>query len=90
MSLFVHVTIKSWYSVGKTIAEKEAFSYAKSSGLNIVTLCASIIIGPMLQSTLNASCLFLLDYMTGLYCIAYAVSLFFFFISKLLITKTSV
>ncbi|PIA25654.1 hypothetical protein AQUCO_10900005v1 [Aquilegia coerulea] len=49
----------SWYYVSKTIAESQALEYAKNTGLEVVTVCPSIIIGPMLQSTMNASSLFI-------------------------------
>lgn len=52
-----------WYCLAKTIAESEAFEYAKANDLNLVSVCPSVIIGPMLQSTLNASSLLLLAYM---------------------------
>ncbi|KAK3014336.1 hypothetical protein RJ639_008929 [Escallonia herrerae] len=55
--------IENWYCVSKTMAEGEALGYTKRSELNIVTVCPSIVIGPMLQSTLNTSSLFLLNYM---------------------------
>ncbi|PSS01991.1 Cinnamoyl-CoA reductase [Actinidia chinensis var. chinensis] len=51
-----------WYCLGKTIAETEAIEFGRRNELNIVTICPSIVIGPMLQSTLNASSLFLLRY----------------------------
>ncbi|WOH12278.1 hypothetical protein DCAR_0831780 [Daucus carota subsp. sativus] len=56
---------KNWYCLSKTIAEKEAWCHAKESGLDIVTICPSIVIGPMLQSTANASSLHILRYMKG-------------------------
>uniref|UniRef100_A0A0E0LDM5 NAD-dependent epimerase/dehydratase domain-containing protein n=1 Tax=Oryza punctata TaxID=4537 RepID=A0A0E0LDM5_ORYPU len=46
---------KNWYTLGKTIAEIEAFDHAKRSGLDLVTLCPSLVIGPLLQPTVNAS-----------------------------------
>ncbi|XP_006656267.1 cinnamoyl-CoA reductase 1-like [Oryza brachyantha] len=46
---------ENWYTLGKTIAEIEAFDHAKRSGLDLVTLCPSLVIGPLLQSTVNAS-----------------------------------
>lgn len=57
--------IEEWYCLGKTIAEHEALEYAKKSELNMVTVCPSIVIGPMLQSTMNASSLFLLRCLKG-------------------------
>ncbi|XP_059636469.1 cinnamoyl-CoA reductase 1-like [Cornus florida] len=56
-------TLKLWYCLGKTLAESEALEYARRNELNLVTVCPSICIGPMLQSTVNASSLFLLHYL---------------------------
>ncbi|CAK7345969.1 unnamed protein product [Dovyalis caffra] len=56
---------KQWYFLAKTIAEKEALEYAKRNELNVVTLCPSIIIGPLLQSTMNSSGLYLLSFLKG-------------------------
>lgn len=53
-------TTKNWYCLAKTEAESEAFDYAKQSGLNVVTVCPTIILGPMLQSTVNASSMVLI------------------------------
>ncbi|XVE94359.1 hypothetical protein REPUB_Repub02eG0002300 [Reevesia pubescens] len=55
--------IKQPYCFSKTAAESEAWEYAKRSGLNIVTICPSIIIGPLLQPTLNSSSLYLLRFL---------------------------
>ncbi|XP_042495455.1 cinnamoyl-CoA reductase 1-like isoform X3 [Macadamia integrifolia] len=46
---------ENYYRLSKTVAESEAWDYAKRSELNVVTVCPSLVIGPMLQSTLNAS-----------------------------------
>ncbi|KAK3232092.1 hypothetical protein Dsin_003973 [Dipteronia sinensis] len=53
-------TTKNYYCLGKTIAESEAFEYAKRGELDIVTVCPSIVIGTMLQPTINSSSLLLL------------------------------
>lgn len=45
----------SWYSVAKTMAESQALEYGRSSGLDVITVCSSIIMGPMLQSAVNTS-----------------------------------
>ncbi|KAJ4962730.1 hypothetical protein NE237_022669 [Protea cynaroides] len=47
--------IKNYYCLSKTVAESEACEYAKRSGLNLVTVCPTLVLGPMLQSALNAS-----------------------------------
>ncbi|KAI0492388.1 hypothetical protein KFK09_026659 [Dendrobium nobile] len=57
--------IEHWYSLSKTMAEKEAFRYAQETGLDVVTLCPSIVIGPLLQSTVNVSSFLLLDVLKG-------------------------
>ncbi|PIA25652.1 hypothetical protein AQUCO_10900003v1 [Aquilegia coerulea] len=55
-----------WYYLAKTIAERQALEYGKKTGLDVVTVCPSMILGPMLQSTLNASSLFLYSMLMGL------------------------
>ncbi|XAR64293.1 hypothetical protein NMG60_11024573 [Bertholletia excelsa] len=56
---------ENWYSLGKTVSEMEAMEFGRRNGLNVVTVCPSIVIGPMLQSSLNASSLFLLNHLKG-------------------------
>ncbi|KAI0492390.1 hypothetical protein KFK09_026661 [Dendrobium nobile] len=56
---------EDWYSLSKTMAEKEAFRHAQETGLDVVTLCPSIVIGPLLQSTVNVSSFLLLDILKG-------------------------
>ncbi|KAA3453524.1 cinnamoyl-CoA reductase 2-like [Gossypium australe] len=46
---------KNWYCLSKTEAESEAFEFAKKSGLDVVSVCPTLILGPLLQSTINAS-----------------------------------
>lgn len=53
-------TTKYWYTLSKTEAESEALEFAKRSGLDVVTVCPSLILGPILQRTVNASSLVLL------------------------------
>ncbi|KAK2660981.1 hypothetical protein Ddye_007514 [Dipteronia dyeriana] len=55
--------IQNWYCVAKAIAEREALEYVKRGELNIVTVCPSIIIGPLLQSTMNSSSLYFLKFL---------------------------
>ena len=56
---------QNWYCLSKTLAELEAFAYAKKTGLDVVSLCPSLVIGPLLQSTVNASSSVLVDFLTG-------------------------
>ncbi|GLT35290.1 hypothetical protein SLA2020_097570 [Shorea laevis] len=48
-------TTKNWYSLSKTEAESEALEFAKSTGLDVVTVCPTLIFGPLLQPSVNAS-----------------------------------
>ncbi|CAL5048773.1 unnamed protein product [Urochloa decumbens] len=56
---------ENWYCLSKTLAELEAWDYAKRTGLDMVTLCPSLVIGPLLQSTVNASSAVLVDFLKG-------------------------
>ncbi|XP_060673671.1 cinnamoyl-CoA reductase 1 isoform X1 [Ziziphus jujuba] len=58
-------SIKDWYAVSKTQAESEATEYAKRSGLELITVCPGLILGPILQSYANASTLVLLKHFKG-------------------------
>ncbi|KAK4853558.1 hypothetical protein QYF36_010829 [Acer negundo] len=53
-------TTKKWYCLSKTEAESEALEYGKKNGLDFVIVCPSHILGPLLQSTVNASSSFLI------------------------------
>ncbi|CAL9028435.1 unnamed protein product [Prunus brigantina] len=48
-------TTKKWYYLSKTEAESQALEYGKRNELEVVTVCPSIVLGPILQSTLNLS-----------------------------------
>lgn len=56
---------QDWYYLSKTVAEREAFAYAAKTGLDIVTICPSLVIGPLMQSTVNASSKVLINYFKG-------------------------
>ncbi|THG12807.1 hypothetical protein TEA_023548 [Camellia sinensis var. sinensis] len=50
----------NWYCLSKTKAESEALEFAKRSGLDVVRVCPTHVLGPMLQSAVNASSLVLI------------------------------
>ncbi|XP_010527306.1 PREDICTED: cinnamoyl-CoA reductase 1-like [Tarenaya hassleriana] len=50
---------ENWYCLSKTQAESEAFEFAKRSGLDLVSICPTLVLGPILQPTVNASTLVL-------------------------------
>ncbi|CAM0909959.1 unnamed protein product [Alopecurus aequalis] len=56
---------EDWYDLSKTLAEREAFAYAAKTGLDMVTVCPTLVIGPLMQSTVNASSKILLKYFKG-------------------------
>lgn len=56
---------EDWYYVSKTLAEREALSYAAKTGMDVVTICPSMVIGPLMQSTVNSSSKILVNYLKG-------------------------
>ncbi|WRX28425.1 NAD-dependent epimerase/dehydratase - like 10 [Theobroma cacao] len=56
---------KNWYCFSKTEAESEAFELAKRTGLDVVTVCPTLILGPILQPAVNASSLVLIKLLKG-------------------------
>ncbi|GLU00118.1 hypothetical protein SLE2022_175110 [Rubroshorea leprosula] len=57
-------TTKNWYYLAKTEAESEALEFAKRTGLDVVTVCPTIIWGPLQQPTINASSKILIKLLT--------------------------
>ncbi|KAF1865771.1 hypothetical protein Lal_00021771 [Lupinus albus] len=57
---------ENWYCFSKTEAEEQALDFAKRTGLSVVSICPSLIFGPILRSTtVNASSLVLLNILKG-------------------------
>lgn len=56
---------EDWYYLSKTLAEREAFAYAAKTGLDIVTICPSLVIGSLMRSTVNSSSKVLINYFKG-------------------------
>jgi nucleoside-diphosphate-sugar epimerase len=56
---------KAWYQLSKTLAEETAWKFAKEKGIDIVTINPAVVIGTLLQPTLNASCDKILQLMNG-------------------------
>jgi len=70
-------TNEEWYFLSKTLAEHEAFVYAAKTGLDIVTICPSLVIGLLMQRTVNTSVKVFLSIKGGEHLIYYQSSLFF-------------
>ncbi|KAJ0858057.1 putative cinnamyl-alcohol dehydrogenase [Helianthus annuus] len=47
--------MKLWYVLSKTLAEEAAWKFAEEKGMDIVTINPAMVIGPLLQPTLNTS-----------------------------------
>ncbi|XP_019151202.1 PREDICTED: cinnamoyl-CoA reductase 1-like [Ipomoea nil] len=52
---------KQWYVLSKILAEEEAWKYAGENGIDMVLLHPCVVIGPILQPTLNFSTNVILD-----------------------------
>lgn len=60
--LFLH---KLWYAYAKTLAEQSAWQMAKESGLNLVVVNPSFVIGPVLGPQPTSTLLLLLGIIKG-------------------------
>jgi nucleoside-diphosphate-sugar epimerase len=58
---------QNWYCLSKTEAESQALEFAKRNGLDVVTVCPTLVLGPILQPTVNASSLVLIRLLKGTY-----------------------
>ncbi|CAK7336295.1 unnamed protein product [Dovyalis caffra] len=56
---------KNWYCYGKAVAEQAAWDMAKEKGVDLVVVNPVLVVGPLLQSTVNASTIHILKYLTG-------------------------
>ncbi|CAA3009852.1 cinnamoyl- reductase 1-like [Olea europaea subsp. europaea] len=56
---------KNWYCYGKAVAEQAAWDMAKELGVDMVAINPVLVLGPLLQPTINASVLHVLKYLTG-------------------------
>ncbi|KAI9089553.1 hypothetical protein K1719_029158 [Acacia pycnantha] len=58
---------KNWYFYSKTESELQALDFARNTGLPLVTVCPTAVLGPILQAcTVNSSSLILLKLFKGL------------------------
>ncbi|KAK2425494.1 NADPH-cytochrome p450 reductase [Trifolium repens] len=56
---------KNWYCYGKAVAEQAAWEVAKEKGVDLVVVNPVLVLGPLLQPTINASTIHILKYLTG-------------------------
>ncbi|XP_020526419.1 cinnamoyl-CoA reductase 1-like [Amborella trichopoda] len=58
-------TVQDWYCLSKTMGEREAWEYAGKTGVELVTVCPPLVLGPMLQKTINASTTYFIELLKG-------------------------
>ncbi|XP_076930328.1 phenylacetaldehyde reductase-like [Bidens hawaiensis] len=56
---------KMWYVLSKTLAEEAAWKFSKEKGLDMVTINPAMVIGPLLQPTLNTSAAAIANLLNG-------------------------
>ncbi|URD98482.1 NmrA-like family [Musa troglodytarum] len=56
---------QQWYVLSKTLAEEAAWKFAKENAIDIVTINPGMVLGPLLQPTLNTSSAFILNLING-------------------------
>ena len=56
---------KNWYCYGKAVAEEAAWDTAKEKGVDMVVVNPVLVLGPLLQPSINASTIHILKYLTG-------------------------
>ncbi|TVU42346.1 hypothetical protein EJB05_08746, partial [Eragrostis curvula] len=56
---------KNWYCYAKTLAEQAAWDLAKQRRLDLVVVNPSLVLGPLLQPSVNASTRHILKYLDG-------------------------
>nr|QEG53851.1 phenylacetaldehyde reductase [Plumeria rubra] len=56
---------KMWYVLSKTLAEETAWKFVKENGIDMVTINPAMVVGPLLQPTLNTSSAAILNLIKG-------------------------
>ena len=57
--------MQNWYCYGKAVAEQAAWKMAKEKGVDLVVVNPVMVLGPLLQPTVNATTNQILKYLTG-------------------------
>lgn len=58
--------LQLWYVLSKTLAEDAAWKFVKEKGIDMVTINPAMVIGPLLQPTLNTSAAAVLNVIKGI------------------------
>lgn len=54
-----------WYVLSKTLAEEAAWKFVKEKGIDMVAINPAMVVGPLLQPTLNTSAAAILNLIKG-------------------------
>lgn len=57
--------MQNWYCYGKAVAEQAAWEAARGRGVELVVVNPVVVLGPLLQATVNASIAHVLKYLDG-------------------------
>ncbi|KAI5673668.1 hypothetical protein M9H77_14032 [Catharanthus roseus] len=57
--------MKMWYVLSKTLAEEAAWKFVKEKGIDMVAINPAMVVGPLLQPTLNTSAAAILNLIKG-------------------------
>lgn len=60
-----YLLFQLWYLLSKTLAEESAWKFAKEKGIDLITINPGMVIGPLLQPTINASAEEILVFLNG-------------------------
>lgn len=58
-------SLQRWYQLSKTLAEFAAWDYAKEHNLDMVAILPTMVIGPVLQASMNTSTETVLELLNG-------------------------
>lgn len=77
------MVFQQWYMLSKTLAEENVWKFAKEKGIDIVTINPAMVIGPLLQPTLNTSAATVLNLINGIVCFFFPLSFVLILVSDL-------
>ena len=65
LARYIYMRVQNWYCYGKAVAEQAAWEAARRRGVDLVVVNPVLVVGPLLQATVNASIAHILKYLDG-------------------------
>lgn len=65
MNVSSFALLQLWYQLSKTLAEQEAWKFAQEHGLDLVTINPAMVVGRLLQQSMNTSSEVILNFLNG-------------------------